>query len=54
MKEENTKVWLYVDKAYRNLMYIRHWTTSADEWNEDLKLAIKHLESALKKLKEDK
>ena len=54
MKIENNKVWLYLDQALRKLQNVTHWTTSADEWYEDIRLAKHHLKEALRKLEEDK
>ena len=54
MKPGNGRVWIFVDQALKKLKSISHWTTSADIWHEDLKLAEKHLKLALKKLEEEK
>ena len=54
MKIENNKVWLYLDQALRKLQNVTHWTTSADEWYEDIIAAKDSIKEALKKLEEDK
>tara|TARA_X000001388_G_C2206037_1_gene113147 strand:+ start:796 stop:1032 length:237 start_codon:yes stop_codon:yes gene_type:complete len=54
MKVENNKVWLYLDQALRKLQNVTHWTTSADEWHEDIIAAKESIKEALKKLEEDK
>ena len=54
MKQQNARVWIFADQALKKLKSISHWTTSADSWHEDIQIARKHLELALKKLQEDK
>jgi len=54
MKAENNKVWLYLDQALRKLQNVTHWTTSADEWHEDIIAAKDSIKEALKKLEKDK
>ena len=54
MKIENNRVWLYLDQALRKLQNVTHWTTSADQWHDDIQDAKDAIKKALKKLEEDK
>ena len=54
MKDKNNKVWLYLDQALRKLQSITHWTTTADEWHEDVNIAKQHLKRALTKIERDR
>ena len=54
MKIENNKVWLYLDQALRKLQNVTHWTTSADEWHDDIQNAKHAIKAALEKLEKDK
>tara|TARA_R100001440_G_scaffold48197_1_gene68066 strand:+ start:34 stop:195 length:162 start_codon:yes stop_codon:yes gene_type:complete len=53
MREENNKVWLWLDSAIRKLKQGKHWVTSADEWKENIDTAIKNLEEAKRKVEND-
>ena len=53
MKEENNKVWLWLDSTLKKLKQGKHWVTSADEWKPDIDNAIKNLEQAIKKVQND-
>lgn len=47
------KLWLLIDSVHKKLLRARLWTTSLDNYKEDIEEAIKALESAKKKIEED-
>ena len=52
MKQENDKVWLWLDSILKKLKQGKHWVTSADEWKQNIDTAIEELEKALEKIEE--
>ena len=54
MIKQNSRVWIFVEQALKKLESITYWTTSADEWHEDIQMAKEHLKKAIKKLEEDR
>ncbi len=53
MKQENNKIWLWLDSTLKKLKQGKHWVTSADEWKPDIDRAIKSLEEAIRKVEND-
>ena len=49
---KNEKLWLLVDSVHKKLLRARLWTTSLDNYKQDIEDAIKALETAKKKLEE--
>ncbi len=49
---KNEKLWLLLDSVLKKMKHAKYWTTSIDNYNENIKEAIKHLEEALKKIEE--
>jgi len=52
-KMNKDKLWLLIDSVHKKLLRARLWTTSLDNYKEDIEEAIKALESAKKKIEED-
>ena len=50
MNQQEQKMWLLVDGIVKKLKRARYWTTSADDYHEELMTALSLLESVLKKL----
>ena len=48
----NDKLWLLIDSTHKKLLRARLWTTSLDDYKQDIENAIKALEAAKKKLEE--
>tara|TARA_R100001509_G_C4862297_1_gene213804 strand:+ start:121 stop:273 length:153 start_codon:yes stop_codon:yes gene_type:complete len=48
----NDKLWLLIDSTHRKLLRARLWTTSLDDYKQDLENAIKALEEVKRKLEE--
>ena len=48
----NDKLWLLIDSTHKKLLRARFWTTSLDNYKQDIENAIKALEAAKKKLEE--
>lgn len=47
------KLWLLLDGVLKRLVRGKFWTTSADEWNDDIKEAISSLKAAIKKIEKN-
>ena len=50
MKEHEQKVWLLVDNVIRKLKRAKYWTTSIDDYHQELMMAISLLEEVLRKV----
>jgi hypothetical protein len=50
---KNDKLWLLIDSIHKKLVRARYWTTSLDDYKQDIEDAIKALEEALKKIEEE-
>ena len=48
------KLWLLIDSTHKKLLRARLWTTSLDDYKQDIEDAIKALEQAKKKIEEEK
>ena len=48
----NDKLWLLVDSVHKKLLRARLWTTSLDDYKQDIEDAIKALEEAKRKMEE--
>ena len=46
----NEKLWLLIDSTHKKLLRARLWTTSLDDYKQDIENAIKALEEAKRKL----
>ena len=46
------KLWLLIDSCHKKLLRAKLWTTSLDEYKQDIEDAIKSLENAKKKIEE--
>jgi len=44
------KLWLLIDSTHKKLLRARLWTTSLDDYKQDIEDAIKALEEAKRKL----
>ena len=51
---KNEKLWLLVDGVLKKLHHGKYWTTSADSYKAEIMKAIELLETAKKKLEEEK
>ena len=51
---KNDKLWLLIDGVLKKLHHAKFWTTSVDPYKEDIMKAIEILESAKKKIEEEK
>ena len=51
---KNEKLWLLIDTVHRKLLRARFWTTSLDDYKQDLEDAIRALEVVKKKIEEEK
>jgi len=49
----NEELWLLIDSTHKKLLRARLWTTSLDDYKQDIEDAIKALEEVKRKL-EDK
>ena len=49
----NDKLWLLIDSTYKKLLRARLWTTSLDDYKQDIEDAIKALETAKQKMEKD-
>lgn len=47
---KNDKLWLLIDSTHKKLLRARFWTTSLDDYKQDIEDAIRALETAKKKL----
>ena len=50
----NEKLWLLINSTHKKLLRARLWTTSLDDYKQDIEDAIKALEEAKRKLEEEK
>tara|TARA_B100000212_G_scaffold336690_1_gene310380 strand:+ start:1241 stop:1411 length:171 start_codon:yes stop_codon:yes gene_type:complete len=50
MKQHEQKMWLLLDGVVKKLKRARHWCTSADEYDKEVKTALFLLEEALRKI----
>jgi len=50
----NDKLWLLIDGVLKKLHHGKYWVTSVDPYKEDIIKAIEALESARKKIEEEK
>ena len=48
------KLWLLIDSVHKRLLRARLWTTSLNDYKQDIEDAIKALEAAKKKIEEEK
>ena len=46
----NDKLWLLIDSTHKKLLRARLWTTSLDNYKQDIEDAIKALEEVKRKL----
>ena len=46
----NDKLWLLIDSTHKKLLRARLWTTSLDDYKQDIEDAIKALEEAKRKI----
>ena len=46
----NDKLWLLIDSTHKKLLRARLWTTSLDDYKQDIENAIKALEEVKRKL----
>ena len=46
----NDKLWLLIDSTHKRLLRARLWTTSLDDYKQDLEDALKALEEVKRKL----
>ena len=49
----NDKLWLLIDSTHKKLLRARLWTTSLDDYKQDIEDAIKALEEAKRKMEEE-
>ena len=48
------KLWLLINSTHKKLLRARLWTTSLDNYKQDIEDAIKSLENAKKKIEKEK
>jgi hypothetical protein len=53
MHDPNGKLWLLLDGVLKKLLHGKYWSTSADEWNDDIVKAIEHIKSAMEKIQKE-
>jgi hypothetical protein len=46
------KLWLLIDSTHKKLLRARLWTTSLDDYKQDIEDAVRALENAKKKIEE--
>lgn len=51
---KNDKLWLLIDSTHKKLLRARLWTTSLNDYKQDIEDAIRALEQAKKKIEEEK
>ena len=51
---KNDKLWLLIDGVLKKLHHAKFWTTSVDSYKKDIMEAIEILESARKKIENEK
>ena len=49
---DNDKLWLLIDSTHKKLLRARFWTTSLDDYKQDIEDAISALEEVKRKLEE--
>tara|TARA_Y100000114_G_scaffold40463_1_gene35975 strand:- start:993 stop:1157 length:165 start_codon:yes stop_codon:yes gene_type:complete len=49
----NDKLWLLIDSTHKKLLRARLWTTSLDDYKQDIEDAIKALEIVKQKMEKD-
>ena len=54
MNEHEQKMWLLVDAVVKRLKQARYWTTSADDYHQELMMALHLLEEVLRKINKEK
>jgi len=47
------KLWLLLDGVLKKLLHGKYWSTSADDWDGDLKKAIEHIQAAIEKIEKE-
>ncbi|MDB2481741.1 hypothetical protein N9W84_01080 [bacterium] len=53
MVGSDEKLWLLLDGIFKKLLGGKLWTTSADEWNDDVIEAIEKIRSAMEKIEKN-
>jgi chaperonin cofactor prefoldin len=53
MVGSDEKLWLLLDGVLKRLVGGKFWSTSADEWDDDLKNALESLRAAMKKIEKN-
>ena len=53
MNEHEQKMWLLLDNIIRMLKRAKYWTTSVDDYHQDLLMALSLLEAALEKIEKE-
>lgn len=51
---KNDKLWLLIDGVLKKLHHAKFWATSVDPYKEDIMKAIEVLETARKKIEDEK
>ena len=54
MNEHEQKMWLLVDGIVKKLKRAKYWTTSVDDYNQELMMALSLLEEVLRKIEKEK
>ena len=54
MNEHKQKMWLLIDGVVKKLKRAKYWTTSADDYHQELMMALSLLEEVLRKIEEEK
>ena len=49
----NKKLWLLIDSTHKKLLRARLWTTSLDDYKQDIEDAIRALEETKRKMEEE-
>ena len=52
-KMNSDKLWLLIDSTHKKLLRARFWTTSLDDYKQDIEDAIKALEKVKQKMEKD-
>jgi hypothetical protein len=53
MNEHEQKMWLLIDNVIRRLKRAKYWTTSADDYHQELMMALHLLEEVLRKINKE-
>lgn len=53
MNQHEQKMWLLVDGVVKKLKRVRYWTTSADDYHQELMMALHLLEEVLRKINKE-